>query len=177
VGSTSDASFSGTLSVLGHTLLSDVGITGKLNIGLLTIDGLGEDQSGSQSATINTLSGPLKLQSLGLEGIDLFNGKVTIDTSGNIKTINSIQAKKYNIDTTDVSAASAGIGTVNAGEKTITIRTTIVTEKSLIYVTFKDDYKPALRYWIDNKIIDKSFTLKLDSPVENNSEFNWWIVN
>ncbi|MDP2816477.1 MAG: tail fiber domain-containing protein, partial [Rectinemataceae bacterium] len=131
-----DATVSGTLSVLGRTLLSDVGITGRLNIGLLSINGLNsscsplllENSSTSPSpfrrgqgevqdcsaASINTLSGPLKLQSDGLNGLDILNGKITIDTQGNITTQGAITAKpvttgKINIitDTTDTASSSA----------------------------------------------------------------------
>jgi hypothetical protein len=83
--STSDATISGTLTVTGRALFSDVGITGNANIGLLTINGL-DNSNGEITATLNTSAGPLKIQSLGLNGVDFENGKVTIDTKGTIKT-------------------------------------------------------------------------------------------
>jgi hypothetical protein len=179
-----DATISGTLSVLGRTLLSDVGITGTINTGVLTINGL--DNNGF--AAINTLSGPLKLQSDGLNGLDILDGKVTITTNGDIKTTGEITAKsinteKLNITTDTTSSASAILSTsasiskVKAGQNTLTIHTTAVTGKSLIYVTFMDDYGPALRYWVADKIAGTSFTLHLDSPVAADAQFNWWIVN
>ncbi len=78
---TKNATVSDTLSVLGRTTLSDVGITGKVTIGLMNINGL--DDEGT--ATINTASGPLRIQSDGFNGVDFLNGKVAIDTQGNLK--------------------------------------------------------------------------------------------
>lgn len=76
-----DATMSGTLSVFGRTTLSDVGITGTLNIGLLHIDGLGSDGL----ASITTTTGPLKIQADGRNGVDFMSGKVAIDPKGNLK--------------------------------------------------------------------------------------------
>jgi hypothetical protein len=66
--------FEGDLLVLGTTSLSNVTITESLNIGgtLSLADN-----------TINTFSGPLYLQSLGLGGIDILAGKIVIDEHGN----------------------------------------------------------------------------------------------
>ncbi len=78
---TRDATVSNTLSVLGRTTLSDVGITGKVTVGLMNINGL--DDEGT--ATINTASGPLRIQSDGFNGVEFVNGKVAIDTQGNLE--------------------------------------------------------------------------------------------
>lgn len=78
---TQDATVSNTFAVLGRTTLSDVGITGKITAGLMSIDGL--DAEGF--ASINTSSGPLKFQSNGFNGVDFMNGKVAIDPNGNLE--------------------------------------------------------------------------------------------
>ena len=78
---TQEATVSNTFAVLGRTTLSDVGITGKITAGLMSIDGL--DDEGF--ASINTSSGPLKFQSNGFNGVDFMNGKVAIDPNGNIE--------------------------------------------------------------------------------------------
>ncbi|MBA3724055.1 MAG: site-specific integrase [Candidatus Levybacteria bacterium] len=78
---TKEITVSNTLSVLGRTTLSDVGITGKVTIGLMSIEGLND----AGTASINTSAGPLMIQSNGFNGVDFLNGKVAIDTSGNLK--------------------------------------------------------------------------------------------
>jgi hypothetical protein len=91
-----DTAIGGRFNVLGRTVLSDLGVTGTINTGLLTIDGM--DANASGSATINTLSGPLKLQPLGLGGLDILNGKVTLDTMGNLVVNGDITAKTIHAD-------------------------------------------------------------------------------
>ena len=97
--------------------------------------------------------------------------------------VKDITTTKLNIvsDTTAsgsaVLSASAGDDVIEQGTSSITIKTTAVTGKSLIFVTFNSDYSPATRYWIENKTAGKSFTIKLDANVARDAKFNWWIVN
>ena len=70
----SELRITNNLSVWGSTSLADTIIAGTLNVGgnLVLADG-----------AINTLSGPLYLQNLGLGGVDILAGKVVIDEHGN----------------------------------------------------------------------------------------------
>jgi hypothetical protein len=166
-----DATVSNNLSVLGHTLLSDVGITGKVNIGLLSINGLEQDGT----ASINTISGPLKLQSTGVNGLDILNGLVTINTSGDIKTEGSITTKKLNIDTQSVAGASLGEATLKAGTSSVIVNTTGVTSKSSIFVTAKT--KTSLPLSVTTQTAGKSFKVETNASAPTDIKFNWWIVN
>jgi len=56
-------------------------------MGLLTIDGLGEVESASPAAAINTLSGPLKLRSNGLGGLEILRGRIVIDPHNNLTVV------------------------------------------------------------------------------------------
>jgi len=180
------ATVSGDLMVLGRTTVSDISVTGNISTGVLTIKGL--DENGT--ASINTLSGDLKLQNEGLGGVDILSGKVTIDMNGNVNVQNSITAKEINTRKlniiTDTSAestqsavlsASAGTATIAKDTDNIIINTTAVTDNSLINVTFNGDYSPAVRYWTENKIAGDSFTIKLNAAVAKDVKLNWWIVN
>lgn len=169
-----DATISGQLSVTGKTLLSDVGITGKVTMGLLTIDGLNENDA-TPAASINTTSGPLKLQSLAINGIDILNGKITIDVDGNMKTAAEITAKKYNVNIEDVKSASLGEATIPAGESKIEVPTTTVTKNSKIFVTAESLITQPLI--VTEKKEGKSFTVQMTSPSSIDVKFNWWIVN
>jgi len=71
-----------SLTVTGKANLAELGITGTVTAGLLTFDGL--------EGSINTLSGPLKLQGLALEGIELVQNKVIIDKNGNLKITSGV---------------------------------------------------------------------------------------
>jgi len=80
--SANNAVISESLSVLGKTTVADLGVTGNISVGLLSIDGLNNsDGSGYAFASINTSAGPLKLQSETINGVDFENGKLTIDTT------------------------------------------------------------------------------------------------
>jgi hypothetical protein len=172
---------SNTLSVLGRTTLGDTGITGKLNIGLLAINGLdsncplpaGEGQGEGSCATINTTSGPLKLQSDGFNGVDILGGKVVIAANGNITVKGEITAKKLNIDTSDVAGASLGTATLTRGQQTITVNTTALTPKSKIFV------EP-----IDSPVAtavkatgSATFEIKVSAAQTSDLKLHWWIVN
>lgn len=163
-----DATMSGSLNVLGRATFQDVGITGKVNVGLLAINGLNNDGV----ATIDTIAGPLKIQSEGLQGIDFENSKVTIDTSGNITSQGEITIKKVNIDTTDVAGASAGVKIIPAGTTSIDVDTTALTPNSLIFVT------PDSPVAVGAKAKDSNtFTIKLNTVQSTQVKVNWWIVN
>ena len=167
-----DQTIGGKLNVLGRTLLTDVGITGKVTMGLLTIDGTGEDIA-TPAASINTLSGPLKLQSLALGGLDILNGKVTIDTNGNVQIAESITAKKYNVSTKDTLSASAGKAEIPAGKTFIDIHTSALTHDSLIFAT-----PIATPSAVSTSLIGTdTFEIRMKEPLSQNLDVSWWIIN
>ncbi len=148
-----DATVSGTLSVLGRTLLSDVGITGNINVGMLTINGLdscsqfsilNSQLSTPSCASINTLSGPLKLQSRGLYGLDILDGKVAIDEKGSVKITEGdlilskgkvsapdIEAEEFKI----IGAKSAGSAVLPSGHASIVIEAQAASKSAKILLT------------------------------------------
>ncbi len=155
--------------------LADVQKTvNTINTGLLTINGM-DTISGTSSATINTLAGPLKLQSLALGGIDLFNGKVTIDTSGNIQTSGTVTAKKYTVDTSDSTSASVGEAVIPAGHTSVEVKTSAVSDKSNIFVTIKGGSPIPIS--VLSQKAGTSFTVEVAEQQSQDVKFNWWIVN
>ncbi len=164
-----DVAITRTLSVGGRTTLGDVGITGKMNIGLLSIEGLSENGF----ATINTTSGPLKLQSDSVNGVDILNGKVVISTNGDIKTQGEITVKKVNVDTEDVAGASLGTATIVDGETIVSVQTSALTDKSKVFVQAVDSpVATAVK-----KTGADTFDIKIPAAVNNDLRLNWWIVN
>lgn len=169
------ATISGSLTVIGRTVLAETGITGRLSVGLITIDGLGSAENATASASINTLSEPLKFQSYALAGVDFLNGKVTIDKSGNVKIHESVTAKKYNVDTADVKSASLGKSILPAGQTRIKIETTAVTDNSAIFLTPINELSSPL--FIEEQVQGASFTVGISKPEEKDVRFSWWVVN
>ena len=173
-----DSTIGGNLNVIGKTLLGDVGITGQVTQGLLTINGM-DTTSGTTSATINTLSGPLKVQSLAVNGVDFLNGKVIIDTSGNIATIGDIKAKTIHADkyeaTDSGSNASVGEATIPVGQTQVIVKTTAVTNRSSIFTSPDEPLEFSLG--ITHKQPGASFTVGIPKPTQQTIIFSWWIVN
>lgn len=95
------------LSLKGRTKVVDLGITGMISQGLLSVNGLSDTLG---AATINTLSGDLYLQNEQLGGANFLNGKVTIDKKGNLKvsgdvTADTVTAKIIRADSLIVSGS------------------------------------------------------------------------
>ena len=173
-----DTTIGGKLSVSGRTLLGDVGITGVVNDGLLTINGM-DTSSATPAATINTLSAPLKIQSLAAAGVDFENGKVTIDTNGNLVTQGDITAKTVHADKYEATAtgegASTGEAIIPAGQTSIEIKTTAITNTSKVFVT--SEIKGSGQLYVTSKITGKSFKVELDNALNKDDKFNWWVLN
>lgn len=158
------------LSVTGRTTLADVGITGAVNIGLLTIEGLSE--SDTAFASLNTTSGPLKLQSHGINGVDILDGKVVITPEGNMRINGTITIKKVEVDTGDTASASAGVITISEGQTEIDITTSALSENSLIFVTPE---RPVAAGAVRKE--NGVFTIRLENAPSSDLKVNWWIIN
>src|SRR6185369_13989635 len=160
------ATISGTLDVLGRATFNNVGITGNLSVGVMTVNGL--DDNGQ--ASINTV-GDLKLQDQGAGGIDILAGKVKIDTNGNMRVNGIFTAKKINIDTSNVLSASLGTITISAGDTQITATTSALTTSSRIFATPVD-----IPVAISTKRTgSNTFIIKIASPQDADLKINWWI--
>lgn len=71
----------------------------------------------------------------------------------------------------------SGTAFVPVENNKIFVRSESVFENAKIYVSFKDDYSPATRFWVSNQRAGDGFTVELDAPIEKNAEFDWWITN
>ena len=175
------------LTVSDLARFNDVNIIGSLSAGFLNITGL--DLAGGSD--IDTDSGPLRLQSTAQNELEIMNGKVIVDTEGNIKTTGSITASevrtnKLTIDSrlrgndngvsgNDILTSSLGRGILKKGEKKIVIETTAVTANSEIFITPKAliDY-PLV---VTGKTEGESFTVEIKIAEDIDTEFSWFIIN
>ncbi|KKQ76399.1 MAG: hypothetical protein US99_C0073G0001, partial [Candidatus Daviesbacteria bacterium GW2011_GWF2_38_6] len=184
---TSEATFSGMLAAydlnisnsfksLGETTLGKTLIAGDLIVdGMLSITG----SSLSNLSILYIQNSPLA------EGLDIFNGKVTIDKEGNIQTqgkitASEVETNKLTISNTQIAsssatlAASIGTGTLPANTIKITIPSTLVTLSSKIFITPTTSTDKVLS--VTNIIAGESFDVSLVSPGPDEIKFNWWIV-
>jgi len=214
------------LKVLGRTSLADTSIAGSLNVdGTLVI----------ADSSINSLSGTLYLQNLGLGGVDVFGGKIVMDTNGNITTTGTISAgglvltqnntdentethgsgfgklltlinkegqevayitkegegafTKLAIIAGGEATASAEIGenevqknatagkaVLKAGLTELTIHSSAITDQTLIYVTPISNTQNKVLF-VKAKKAGDYFTVAIDTAINSDIEFNYWLIN
>ncbi|GEM_PF-4611726 len=75
-----------------------------------------------------------------------------------------------------VSNGSVGRAAILGGTAEVTIKTSFVTEQSLIYLTPTSDTK-GLTLYVARQIPDESFTVAIASWINKDITFNWWIIN
>ena len=109
---------------------------------------------------------------------------VTIDEQGNLTASGSATVTKLNItgmddasaSTSATSSATIGAALLPSGMTTIAVKSSSITEQSLIYVTPLSSTNNQVLY-ITDKIPGVGFTVNVDAAVAKDVQFNWWIVN
>jgi hypothetical protein len=111
---------------------------------------------------------------------------VEFDEQGNIIASGSATVARLNItnmmDTLStesaIASSSATIGStiLAAGQTELTVFTSAVTEKSLIYVTPQSSTNNQVLY-VTTKTPGIGFTVNIDTAITKDVKFNWWIVN
>jgi len=228
------------LTVLGTSSLADTTIAGSLNVGAtLAI----ADNS------INSLTGPLYLNSLGLGGLNILAGKITINQHGDmtiegnltvkgvlaVNQLSPLPEKDLVIDleekpskfgkllvkgvdnqvvasidasgsaqfkqiaaekiiiannnppalpetnNTTTTNATAGEAILSAGETEVMIQSSLITDKSLIYITPLSDTQNKVLYVKAKKAASDEepgwFKVDIDQAINQDIKFNWWIIN
>ena len=166
-----NATISGKLMVLGRTTLSDLGVTGKINSGLLTINGF-DDSVNSGQVTINTLAGDLYLQNKGLGGVNILNGLVTIDTSGNMNITGVLGAGTVRTQKL-IMQGDVGSAVLPAGATQVEIDNPDVASTSKVFVTLRTLVNVPL---IVDSISTGKFIVKIPSAQASDVKFDWWII-
>jgi hypothetical protein len=102
---------------------------------------------------------------------------MTVDSLGNALFTGGITTSKLTFtDEEDPNKRTVGTGTIESGSSQVTILNSLLTEKSLIYLT------PVSKTW--NRVLyvkqqdNTSFVVGLDGDSLNDDvKFNWWIIN
>ncbi|MDO8503797.1 MAG: hypothetical protein Q7S60_03830 [bacterium] len=142
------------LNVLGESTVTDLGVTGKLTVGTVWIDGL--------EGALNAL-GTLKLQDKVGGPIQFLGGLVSIDTNGNLKADGKLVLPK-----------STGQASIKAGETQATVQSSMTTKDSKIFTSPLSD--PGSPLYIKSKT-NGSFSVGLRFAPESDLVFDWWIIN
>ena len=174
LGLTEDnATISGELTVLRRATVSDLGVTGKIVSGLMSIDGSNGEIS---------IVGDLKLQANGFGKVDLFAGKMTVDNQGNIITVGKVTAKSVETEAVNVLGSSTGKddtigdGIVKSGSTSIVVSTGAVKNTSKIFVTPRS--KTGNRQLIVTQVVNgTSFKVEIENAYTSDISFDWWVIN
>ena len=70
---------------------------------------------------------------------------------------------------------ATGSAFVPAGARRLFVKSSRVHSNSRINVSFNNDYSPAARFWVGEKITLEGFYVELDAPVAVDAEFSWWV--
>jgi hypothetical protein len=159
------ATISANLMVMGRTTVTDLGVTGDINAGLLSIHGLEGD--------ISTLGSDLYLQKNGLYGVNIANGKVVIDPQGNMNVAGTITADVVKANTFEVLGESTGTASISAGLTSVTVPTNYGSKNYNVFVTPRTLTNNQLT--VTNKTA-AAFTVSILAPDVKSIHFDWWIV-
>ena len=156
------------------------------------------DPNNQPLTTINTLSAPLKLQSLALAPIELMAGKVRIDTNGdvtitgNLYVAGKIETKEVKTEKLIIAEgiatpsgqvvegeietnATAGKATIPAETSEITIKNPNIGDYTLVYITPTSSTQNNVLY-VKSKA-NGYFTVGFTQPIPIDVEFNWWVID
>jgi hypothetical protein len=159
------ATISGSLMVLGRTTVTDLGVTGDINAGLLTIHGL--------EGEISTLGNDLYLQKNGLFGVNILDGKVVIDPQGDMTVAGTVTADVVKANTFEVLGESTGTASISAGLTSVVVPVNYGSKNYNVFVTPRTLTNNQLT--VTNKTA-ASFTVSILTQGIKNILFDWWIV-
>ena len=206
-GTGGDLLIDNNVNITGLANLNDVTIAGDFSVGSVSIDSLSNSINilGPSCGSNNDIcvAQTLYIQKNISGNIDILDGKVVIDTNGNLTTQGTVSANK--VEAVEVVAdgivadevVSGGIvadevvsggymvsgasqtigsGTIVAGETYVDILSNAVKNDSKIFVNSTSiDLYQALN--VTEKNEGTSFRVNVKVPLETNIEFDWFIVN
>lgn len=203
---TNTATSSASLTAIAN--ITDLYVTGQAAISSLSVSNslsLGTDfVIQASDSSLNTLSAPLKLQSLAMAPVEIMAGKFRIETNGNV-AINadlfvagkieaeSLRAKEVTTEKLVIAMeatpsamleatssavintnSTAGKAVIPAGLSEITINNTNISDYTLVYVTPTSSTENNVLY-VKSKEVGK-FVVGFTNPTDIDVTFNWWII-
>ncbi len=169
----------GNLKASGNAeFAKDVTVKGNLMAGTIApipdqdiVINLGTSEGSNSSFTIRNSSNSAVL-SINQSGDLISSGSGTF----NKLNLSIIQPALAVSPTEIIATGSAGIATISAYQKEITIDNTLVTDRSLIYVTPKIDTYNIVLYLL-RQVPGNSFTIGVNTPLSKDMPFNWLLIN
>ena len=168
----------GNLKVSGNAeFAKNVTVWGKLASGIIApipnqdlILDLGTESDNSKLVVKNSTGSSIL-------SINKF-GDLVASGSGTFSKLNlNITKPALAISAIEITATgSAGIATISAYQKELTINNSLITEKSLIYITPRIDTGNVILYLL-RQVPGVSFTVGVNTSLNKSISFNWLIIN
>ncbi len=76
-----------------------------------------------------------------------------------------------------VQILDSGTAFVPEQQSKVFVKSAQLYPNSRIYLTFKDNFAPATKYWVASQTPQEGFLVELDAPLLKNVEFDWWVSN
>ncbi|OGC38693.1 hypothetical protein A3K42_00180 [candidate division WWE3 bacterium RBG_13_37_7] len=89
----------------------------------------------------------------------------------------SLNTSLVNPETLNIQLLDSGTAFIPKDNKKVFVKVGNIQQNSKVYVTFKESYSPASRYWVSSIKELEGFTVELDTPVSNTVDFYWWVSN
>ena len=174
-----DIAISGDLEVSGTlltNLIEPTNFNQPLQLKLATESGVvaGTATTSSRFEILNQLNEPTA--TISAQGRASFEGGLNIGTE-DLTPISTMSA-------TIISKQPSGKATIRRNTLGITIKSTLITDNSLIYVSPIGSTENQILY-VKSQVPEDpntlaqegSFSVGFDVPISNNTTFNWWVVN
>ena len=132
-----------------------------------------------QVAGIATESGMIKQTRFEIvdesgQAVASFDAEGNADFAGGIGVGKDDLTLAASINDVVTTNSTSGKAVLPASKSQLTIQTNQIKEDSLIYITPRGSTRNQVLYVKSQ--VNGSFTVGLDKPIENDVEFNWWIV-
>jgi len=169
------------INVLGTSTFNDVTVTGELKVGSISIDSLTNSLQivGPNCSSNETLcqEQTLKLQNNLAGNVDIFNGKMVLETDGTMTiqgTLNAekVNAKEYNVD---LQGQTIGSGTLPKGDTSVFIESSVVKGNSKIFITPTSDLGEN-KLTVTEKRNNEGFEVSIEEVYNNDIQFDWWVI-
>ncbi|MDP1722082.1 MAG: hypothetical protein Q8L37_02635, partial [Candidatus Gottesmanbacteria bacterium] len=187
VNTAGDVIVTGNLAISGNVAIGGVLGVNRLSPtnGELTIDLTRYGGTGTESADLVDRFGRFLIEregktvaSITASGSGIFAGDIIASGSGTFRKllISGVDSGNSTDSRNLLATPSAGTATLPAGSTQITIPNALVTGESLIYITPVSSTGNQVLY-IYRKRGGLDFTVGVDQALNQDIQFNWWIIN
>jgi hypothetical protein len=165
------------LTITGATALADLTITGDVMAGLIKIDTINnsigivgpECEDNEDLCEVQTLY----LQKSLAGNVDILDGAVVIEPSGDTQVKGTLTTNKLAIETEEESDKSAGKAIISAGNTSVSVTTSALTDTSLVLVTPKGAPVAVSTENIDSD----TFEIRIEDTKTKDITVDWLIVD